>query len=313
MWCSSLRQVGPSPKSRTPRQGSGEQLVSSITVGRSFGPYQIRDVLGKGASATVYVGRRSDGVDVAVKVLSAFAMGNADFRRSVPREYNALKKLDHSGVMRVHKMGTIADVLFIEMEWVDGPTLDGMLEAGKPLDLSVAVDVTAEVADALDHCHSRGVIHRDVKPSNILMRRGTAPVLFDFGLAQDDADPHAEPGRLYATPMTASPEQIRAEGAVDGRADIYALGVTLFRLAAGKLPFYGERMDLLRMHASQEPPEPQSVNKHVPAELQELILRAMAKSPDDRFGNANEFASALRELDPELLVAHGRRGWRKRS
>jgi serine/threonine protein kinase len=288
-------------------------LVSSITVGRSFGPYQIQNVLGKGASATVYVGRRSDGVDVAVKVLSAFAMGNADFRRSVPREYNALEKLEHSGVMSVHKMGTIADVLFIEMEWVDGPTLDGMLEAGKPLDLSVAVDVTAQVADALDHCHSRGVVHRDVKPSNILMRGATAPVLFDFGLAQDDAEPHAEPGRLYATPMTASPEQIRAEGPVDGRADVYALGVTLFRLATGKLPFYGERMDLLRMHASEDPPEPRSINKHIPAELQGLIVHAMAKSPDDRFGDASEFASALRELDAELLVGHGRRVWRKRS
>lgn len=286
-------------------------MFSSIAVGRRFGPYEIRDVLGKGASSTVYVGRRSDGVDVAVKVLSVFAMGNADFRRAVPREFNALNKLDHPGVISVHKMGTIADVLFIEMDWVVGPTLDGMLENGKPLELNRAVEIVSLVCDSLAYCHGAGVVHRDVKPSNILMRDEEIPVLFDFGLAQDDEDPHAEPGRLYATPMTASPEQIRAEGSVDGRADIYALGITLFRLASGKLPFYGERMDLLRMHAEFDPPTPQSINKHVPDGLQEVIQQAIRKDPNDRFDTAAEFATALRSLDPATLVST-RRGWRKR-
>ncbi len=286
-------------------------VFSSITVGRPFGPYQIRDVLGKGASATVYVGRRSDGVDVAVKVLSVFAMGNADFRRAVPREFNALDKLDHPGVIRVHRTGTIADVLFIEMEWVDGPTLDSELEPGKPLPLQRAVDLAALIADALQHCHDRGVVHRDVKPSNVLLRSENEPVLFDFGLAQDAADPDAEPGRLYATPMTASPEQIRAEGAVDGRADVYALGATLYRLTTGKLPFYGERMDLLRLHAEVEPPIPSSVSRGVPADLEEVLMRALRKSPDDRFATAAELARALRALDPEGLVDRRSR-WRIR-
>ena len=182
-------------------------------------------MLGKGASATVYVGRRSDDVEVAVKVLSTFAMGNADFRRAVPREFNALEKLDHPGVIRAHKMGTIADVLFIELELIRGSTLDGLLDPGKGLALQRSVDLMAGLGDALQHCHDHGVVHRDVKPSNIFMRDGEEPVLFDFGLAQDAADPDAEPGRLYATPMTASPEQIRAEGPVDGRADIYALSL----------------------------------------------------------------------------------------
>jgi len=287
-------------------------VFSSITVGRSFGPYQIRDVLGKGASGTVYVGRRSDGVDVAVKVLSALAMGNAEFRRAIPREFNALSKLEHRGIVTVHKMGTIADVLFIEMEWVDGPTLDGLLEVGRPMDLVSTIETTAEVADALAHCHLAGVVHRDIKPSNILMRDGTSPVLFDFVLVQDDEDPHAEPGRLYATPMTASPEQIRADGPVDGRADVYALGVTLFRLATGKLPFYGERMDLLRMHASEEPPTPRSVNKHVPPALEEIIVRAMQKEPNARFDTASAMRDALRALDMEEFANTSRRRWRRR-
>lgn len=287
-------------------------VFSSITVGRRFGPYDIRDVLGKGASATVYVGRRSDGVDVAVKVLSTFAMGNADFRRAIPREFNALSKLDHPGVVKAHKTGTIADVLFIEMEWIDGPTLDGMLDVGRPLELLAAVQLTAALGDALQHCHERGVVHRDVKPSNVLMRADDHPVLFDFGLAQDSDDPHAEPGRLYATPMTASPEQIRAEGAVDGRADVYALGVTLFRLATGKLPFYGERMDLLAMHASTEPPKPDSINKHVPESLEDVILRAMHKDPDERFPSAAAMSASLRALDPDELSGSGRRRWLRR-
>lgn len=289
-------------------------MFASITVGRSFGPYEIRDVLGKGASGTVYVGRRSDGVDVAVKVLSALAMGNADFRRAIPREYEALSKISHPGVVKVHKMGTIADVLFIEMEWINGPTLDGMLEVGRPMDLAQAVVITAAIADALGHCHDVGVVHRDVKPSNVLMRGDDDPVLFDFGLAQDAADPHAEPGRLYATPMTASPEQIRAEGMVDGRADIYALGVTLFRLATGKLPFYGERMDLLALHASSPPPMPQSINKNVPEELEAIIVRAMQKDPDDRYATGGEMSEALRAIDPVALASSpSRRKWRKRN
>ncbi len=287
-------------------------MFASITVGRSFGPYEIRDVLGKGASGTVYVGRRSDGVDVAVKVLSALAMGNADFRRAVPREFEALSKISHPGVVRVHKMGTIADVLFIEMEWIDGPTLDASLDVSRPLELSRAVHIIAAVSDALEACHHVGVVHRDVKPSNILMRGPEDPVLFDFGLSQDLADPHAESGRLYATPMTASPEQIRADGLVDGRADIYALGVTLFRLATGKLPFYGDRMDLLRLHASVEPPLPQSLDKDVPDALQSIILRAMEKEPDDRFVSARAMGDALRSIDPTVLESSGRKRWRKR-
>lgn len=286
-------------------------MFSSITVGRHFGPYFLVDVLGKGASATVYVGRRSDDVEVAVKVLSTFAMGNAEFRRAVPREFNALEKLDHRGVIRAHKTGTIADVLFIELELVRGPTLDGLLEPGKGLPLQRSVDLCAAAADALQHCHDHGVVHRDVKPSNILMRDDDSPVLFDFGLAQDAADPDAEPGRLYATPMTASPEQVRAEGPVDGRADVYALGMTLYRLAAGKLPFYGERMDLLRLHVEAEPPTPSTTNKAIPPELDALILRAIEKSPDDRFASAAEFGVALRSLDPETLVEKKGRWYRR--
>ena len=286
-------------------------MVASITVGRHFGPYEIRDILGKGASATVYVGRRSDETDVAVKVLSTFAMGNADFRRAVPREFNALSKIDHPNVISVHKMGTIADVLFIEMEWVDGATLDGAMPAGKSLDLDRAVMIAARAADGLDACHEAGVVHRDVKPSNILLRSDDDPVLFDFGLAQDAADPDAEPGRLYATPMTASPEQVLAEGPVDGRADVYALGVTLFRMATGKLPFYGERMDLLRLHVEADIPTPSSIAKQVPEELDAIIMRAMQKEPDARFASAADFADALRSIDPEVLATK-KRGWLRR-
>lgn len=288
-------------------------MMSSIAVGRHFGPYEIRDILGRGASATVYVGRRSDGVDVAVKVLSTFAMGNADFRRAVPREFEALNRISHPGVISVHQMGTIADVLFIEMEWVNGPTLDGVLENGKPLDLRRSVDLVAAAADSLQACHDAGIIHRDVKPSNILLRPEGAesPVIFDFGLAQDAVNPDAQPGRLYATPMTASPEQIRAEGAVDGRADVYALGVTLFRLVTGKLPFYGERMDLLRLHAESDPPAPTSVNKRLPEVFNDLILRALAKDPTDRYGSMSEFAATLRSLGDDAFPA-GKRSWRRR-
>ena len=287
-------------------------MFPSTTVGRQFGPYLILDVLGKGASGTVFLGQRSDGEEVAVKVLSAFAMGNADFRRAVPREFHALEKLDHRGVISANRMGTIADVLFIELEHIDGPTLSERLDPGKGLALVRAVKIATSVAEALQHCHDRGVVHRDMKPSNLLLRDEDDPVLFDFGLAQDAADPDAEPGRIYATPMTASPEQVRAEGPVDGRADVYALGVTLFRLATGHLPFYGERMDLLRMHAEIDPPAASSVDKHVPGDLEALLLTALQKEPDDRFDSATAMADALRAIDPDGLTPR-RSSWLRRE
>ncbi len=282
--------------------------MAAIAIGRPFGPYQIRDTLGKGASATVFVGRRSDGVDVAVKVLSTFAMGNANFRAAIPREFNALNKIDHPNVISVEKMGTIADVLFIEMDWIEGNTLDQLMTVGKPLSSQRAVTIGIGLADALESCHRAGVVHRDVKPSNVLMREGDQPILFDFGLAQDAANPDSEPGRLYATPMTASPEQVAAEGLVDGRADVYALGITLFRMVTGKLPFYGERMDLLRMHAEKAPPAPRSINKSIAESVEQVVLKAIEKRPEDRYGSASALAEALRELPEDDLVSAKRRG-----
>lgn len=287
-------------------------MFSSTTVGRQFGPYLILDVLGKGASGTVYLGRRSDGAEVAVKVLSALAMGNADFRRAVPREYHALEKLDHHGVIRANRMGTIADVLFIELEHVAGATVSERLDPGKGLPLDHVVTLGVGVAEALEHCHERGVVHRDVKPSNLLLRADDDPVLFDFGLAQDASDPDAEPGRIYATPMTASPEQIRAEGLIDGRADVYALGVTLFRLATGHLPFVGERMDLLRMHMEVEAPLASEVERHIPADLDDVLATALRKEAGERYQSATDMSQALRAVDPSGLETK-RSGWRWRD
>ncbi|MGI9605874.1 MAG: serine/threonine-protein kinase [Acidimicrobiales bacterium] len=282
---------------------------SSTQFGREFGPYRIRAVLGRGASSIVYLGRRSDGVDVAVKVLTAFAMGDAGFRRAIPREFDALRRVDHPGVIRAHRTGTIADVHFIELEWIDGPTVSAALTSGKPLDLVRAVSIGARVARALQHCHDHGVVHRDVKPSNILLRSDDDPVLFDFGLAQAGESPDAEPGRLYATSMTASPEQIRARGPVDGRADVYALGITLFRLATGSLPFVGDRMDMLRLHSEVEPPDPQAISKAVPDDFAALILRSIEKDPNQRFGSAEDMAVALDGLDHAELEPRSR--WRR--
>ena len=193
------------------------------------------------------------------------------------------------------------------MEWVDGPTLDQLMTVGKPLAPKSAVSIAIGIAEALEACHRVGVVHRDVKPSNVLMRSEDAPLLFDFGLAQDAEDPDSEPGRLYATPMTASPEQVAAEGVVDGRADVYALGVTLFRMATGKLPFYGERMDLLRLHVEQAPPAPRSIQKSLSEAFEEVILRAIEKRPEDRYQSAMEFAEALRGLSEEELAGGKRR------
>lgn len=287
--------------------------MARIPVGRSFGPYRIDDVLGTGATGTVYRARKGDGSTIAVKLLSPIAMGNAEMRRAIHREFWAMKRLDHPNIPAVHRMGTIADVLYIEMELVDGPTIASRLEGRAKLDPSDLVRVGASVARTLAHCHDRRVIHRDVKPTNLLVDADESVKLFDFGLALDLDDPDAEPGRVYGTPGYLSPEQVLAERSIDGRADLYSLGATMFRLATGTPPFVGERLDLLRAHVEDEPPRP-SVATAIPADVESVILRAMAKDPDDRFQTGDEMALTLETADMNELIEPDRRGlFRKRS
>lgn len=281
--------------------------MARTPVGRTFGRYQIDDILGAGATGTVYAARNRAGELIALKVLSPMAMGSAEMRRAIHREYWAMSRLDHPNIPAVRRMGTIADVLYIEMDLIDGPTIVSGLTGGGRLPPARLAEVGASVARTLTHCHERRVIHRDVKPSNLLEAGDGSVKLFDFGLALDLDDPDAVPGRVYGTPGYISPEQIFADRPIDGRADIYCLGATLFRLATGSPPYVGERIDLLRGHAEEDTPRPSSAGP-IPADIETVILTAMRKDPDDRYQSGEHMAEALDAADIHDIVEHERKG-----
>lgn len=280
--------------------------MSDLRVGRRFGPYRIESVLGKGGVSVVYAALNSDDELIALKLLTPFAEGRAEIRAAIEKEFRVMQRFDHPGIIRARRGGTIADIHYIEMDMVAGGTIADRLGPDVALGVPQTVQVGIDTAEALQHVHDHRVVHRDVKPSNILLTGdldsdGT-PMLFDFGLALDLDAPDALPGRVYGSPLFISPEQALSGPAVDGRADLYSLGVTLFRLATGKAPFYGERLDLLHHHAESVPPKASSI-RPVGDGLEAVLEKAMAKDPDDRWQSGTEFADALRAIPADELEA----------
>ena len=178
---------------------------------------------------------------------------------------------------------------------IEGETLWDRVQSSKPLPLTERIGTIQQMCSALDLVHDRRIIHRDVKPSNIMLdHQVERAVLFDFGLAHDLAGPPPPEGRVYGSPMFLAPEQAIG-GRVDERTDLYSLGATLYRLAVGSAPFYGERNELLHAHVKLSPPDPREAG--VPEDLAEIILRSMSKIPDDRFQSGADFAAALTTVE----------------
>ncbi|MCP3913622.1 MAG: serine/threonine protein kinase [Actinomycetia bacterium] len=280
--------------------------MSDLRVGRRFGPYRIEAVLGKGGVSVVYAALNSDDERIALKLLTPFAEGRAEIRAAIEKEFRVMQRFDHPGIVRARRGGTIADLHYIEMDLVAGGTVADRLGPEVALGVAQTVAVGIATAEALQHVHSHRVVHRDVKPSNILLTgdldKGGVPILFDFGLALDLDDPDMVPGRVYGSPLFISPEQALSGPPVDARADLYSLGVTLYRLATGKAPFYGERLDLLHFHADSEPPKPSSI-RPVGDGLEAVLEKAMAKHPDNRWQSGAELAAALRAIPSDELEA----------
>lgn len=252
---------------------------NDLLVGRRFGPYRIEATLGKGTVAVAYLALNSDDEKIALKILTPLAQANPDIRSSFEREFLLMKRLDHPNIVRVRRTGTIAGVGYIEMDLVEGPTLLDHLRSAAPSAADIA-DFGATIARALDEVHRLRIVHRDVKPANVLLD-GDEPRLFDFGLALDLDDSTSVAGRIYGSPLYLSPEQALAGPPVDGRADLYALGASLYHLLAGQPPFRGERMELLRGHVESDPP-PIPAHDSGTRALVDTISWTMSKDPERR-------------------------------
>jgi serine/threonine-protein kinase len=264
-----------------------------------FGRYQIVRPIGKGSMGVVYeahdprIDRR-----VALKVLRTDRLASEDFVERFLREARAVGRLSHPNIVTVHDSGQDNDTLFIVMELLTGKTL-AEVQRERRLELQEIVRIGTQVAEALEYAHRHGIVHRDVKPSNILLGRGSDdPVkLTDFGIArlEDPGDLHRTlAGDILGTPVYMSPEQVSGS-AVDSRTDLYSLGVILYEMAAGGRAFQGKSMaEVFRAIVESDPPPPGLPDTPVGRRLGELILKSMRKPPAERFQTGHEMAQALK-------------------
>ncbi len=265
------------------------------------GRWEVVGIIGSGGMGTVYRAHdRELDEDVALKVLRHEVIAGADVER-FRREVKLARKVTHKNVARVFELGEHEGKRFFTMELVEGESLRGRLERGGPLREEVLTKVALSVSRGLGAAHEVGVIHRDLKPDNVLVAKDGRVAITDFGIASslDASGVAGETQTFIGTPHYMAPEQVDGSGRLDARTDIYALGAMLFELATGRLPFEGpSAVAVAAARLTRPPPDPRASRPTLSASLAAIILRCMARDPADRFPNAEAVEAAL-SLEPE--------------
>jgi serine/threonine protein kinase len=270
--------------------------IEDALVGHTLGTYQLVERLGHGGMATVYKAYEP-ALDryVAIKVLRKFFAQDPEFMQRFRREAKAIAKLNHPNIVPIHSYGEQGEIAYIVMRYVEGGTLKQV--CGQIFEPERAVQLLLPVVRALAYAHHRGIVHRDIKPSNVLLSEGDWPMLTDYGLAKmlEATSKLTGSGVGMGTPMYMSPEQGQATD-VDHRTDIYSTGIMLYELLTGDVPFQADTpMAIVIQHISSPMPMPRQVNPEIPEVLERIILKATAKSPEDRFQTSDELISALED------------------
>jgi serine/threonine protein kinase len=288
--------AGPTAASR-----QGLDLMENPESKR-FGRYEIVGELGRGAMGVVYKARDPQ-IDRVVALKTVPLRGHEpeaeeEYRRRFLNEAQAAGRLHHPGIVAVFDVGEEPESHdpYIVLEYVPGEALNRILAREKKLQLATALQFAAEIAEALDYAHGHGVIHRDIKPGNILITRDGHPKIADFGIARLNLANLTLPGRVLGTPAYMAPEQLTGEG-VDGRSDLFSLGVILYAMVTGHSPFRGDNATTVCFKVANHEPLPASVlDLHLPRQLDAVIARAMAKDPKQRYQRGAEFAESVRQL-----------------
>lgn len=272
-----------------------------IEIGQTVGGYQVTALLGRGGMGKVYKVRNviSDRVE-AMKVLLDDATALPEVAERFLREIKVVAGLEHPNIASLRTAFKLDDQLIMIMELVEGSSLDEKLRGGR-LNPVYAVDCTCQVLAALSYAHRLGVIHRDIKPGNILITPGGVVKLTDFGIASKAGDPRlTAPGTALGSLYYMSPEQLKAEP-LDMRSDLYSLGATLYECVTGRHPFQGDSFyAIMRGHLEQKPLPPMQLSPDIPDRLSRIIERALEKAPERRFQSAEDFRNALVELQAQL-------------
>lgn len=263
--------------------------------------FQVLSKLGQGAMAVVFKAKQLS-LDriVAIKVLPKRLSENPEFVERFYREGRAAARLNHANIVQAYDVGESGGYHYFVMEYIDGKTIYDTIVDGKPVQEKEAIRVVLQCASALQHAHDQGLIHRDVKPKNLMLTKSGDVKLADMGLAREMGDyvtATAEAGRAYGTPYYISPEQIRGEINIDARADIYGLGATYYHMVTGRVPFDGTTPSAVMHKHLKEPLIPADhLNKSLSAGVGEIIEVMMAKNPEDRYPSMAELIADLQAV-----------------
>ena len=272
---------------------------------RQVGRYLIGERLGRGGMATVYRAHDPDiGRDVAIKFLHATLCEDDEYHARFLREARAAGGLSHPNIVTVHDVGEIEGRPYMAMELLDGQPLSDEMSNGKPMPVRDVVVLGIQLARALAYAHARGIVHRDIKPGNLMRVKGTQTIkVTDFGIAHMESagtEHRTRVGDILGTPQYMSPEQAQGER-LDGRSDLFATGILLYQMLTGQRPFLGDSLVALALKIAKEEPIPiEKLRPDLPAALRRVVERCLAKAPDRRFQTGEELSDALGRVLSEI-------------
>ncbi len=267
-----------------------DSLIDTLFDGR----YRIVRKLGAGGMADVYLAEDQElGRRVAIKILNGRHANDDQFIERFRREAKNAAALNHPNIVSIYDRGEAEDTYYIAMEYLDGRTVKELIVGHGPAPVNVAIEYGRQILSALRFAHRHGIVHRDIKPHNVLVDREGRVKVTDFGIARAGTSQMTETGSIVGTAQYLSPEQARG-GEVDQRSDLYSLGVVLYELLTGQTPFDGDTpVEIAMKHLSNAPQPPSALRPDVPHDLDMVVLRALAKDPEDRYQSADEMEADL--------------------